>query len=51
MQQYCEALIAALGHADRAVPAKWYLQGLMLSGGRKSVEPMAAWVHPQGVCS
>lgn len=49
--QYCEALIAALGHADRAVPAKWYLQGLMLPGGRKSVEPMAARVHPQGVRS
>jgi len=49
--RYCETLIAALGHADRAVPAKWYLQGLMLPGGRKSVEPMAARVHPQDVRS
>jgi len=49
--RYCEALVAALGHSDRRVPARWYLQGLMLPGGRKSVEPMAARVHPQDVRS
>ena len=50
-EQYCEGMVAALGHADRAAPAKWYLQGLMLPGGRKSVEPMAARLHPQDVRS
>jgi len=49
--RYGEAMVAALGHADRAAPARWYLQGLMLPGGRKSVEPMAARVRPQEVRS
>jgi len=49
--RYGEAIAAALGHADRAAPATWYLQGLMLPGGRKSVEPMAASVRPQDVRS
>ena len=49
--RYGEAIVAALGHADRALPATWYLQGLMLPGGRKSVEPMAARVRPQDVRS
>jgi len=46
---YAEKLIETLGHADRATPARWYLRGLMLPGQRKSVEPMAARVHPQDV--
>lgn len=50
-ERYCETMVAALGHADRATPAKWYLRGLMLPGGRKSVEPMAARVRPQDVRS
>ncbi len=50
-ERYGEAIVAALGHADRAAPATWYLQGLMLPGGRKSVEPMAARVRPQAVRS
>lgn len=50
-ERYCDTMVAALGHADRATPAKWYLQGLMLPGGRKSVEPMAARVRPQDVRS
>ena len=50
-ERYGEAIVAALGHADRAAPATWYLQGLMLPGGRKSVEPMAARVRPQDVRS
>jgi len=50
-ERYSEAMVGALGHADRAAPAKGYLQGLMLPGGRKSVEPMAARVRPQDVRS
>ena len=50
-ERYTEAMIQALGHADRAIPARWYLRGLMLPGSRKSVEPMAARVQPQNVRS
>jgi SRSO17 transposase len=50
-ERYAELMVQALGHADRATPARWYLRGLMLPGTRKSVEPMAACVHPQDVCS
>ena len=41
-ERYAEVMVKALGHADRATPAQWYLRGLMLPGQRKSVEPMAA---------
>ena len=44
-------MVKALSHADRETPARWYLKGLMLPGGRKSVEPMAARVHPEDVPS
>ena len=50
-ERYCDVMVEALSHADRATPARWYLRGLMLPGGRKSVEPMAARVHPQDVRS
>lgn len=50
-ERYAEVIAEALGHADRATPARWYLRGLMLPGQRKSVEPMAARVHPQEVRS
>jgi len=50
-EAYCEVIIKTLGHADRVTPAQWYLRGLMLPGERKSVEPMAARVHPEDVCS
>jgi len=50
-ERYAGKMVEALGHADRATPARWYLRGLMLPGSRKSVEPMAARVHPQDVCS
>ena len=50
-ERYAEKMVQALGHADRAIPARWYLRGLMLPGERKSVEPMAARVHPQDVGS
>jgi SRSO17 transposase len=50
-EEYGEMIGAALAHADRRMPAQWYLRGLMLPGGRKSVEPMAARVQPQNVRS
>jgi len=50
-EAYCEVIIKTLGHADRVTPAQWYLRGLMLPGERKSVEPMAARVHSEDVCS
>ncbi|RBF73588.1 transposase, partial [Xanthomonas oryzae] len=50
-EQYGEVVAAALSHADRKQPAHWYPKGLLLPGGRKSVEPMAARVHPQNVRS
>jgi len=50
-ERYADVMVEALEHADRAMPARWYLRGLMLSGQRKSVEPMAARVHPQDVRS
>ena len=50
-ERYADVMVKALGHADRATPARWYLRGLMLPGQRKSVEPMAARVHPQDVRS
>lgn len=50
-EEYGEKIGVALAHADRRAPAQWYLKGLMLPGGRKSVEPMAARVQPQNVRS
>ena len=50
-ERYCEEIAGALRHADRAQPARWYLKGLLLPGGRKSVEPMAARVQPHNVRS
>jgi len=50
-EQYWEVIAAALSHADRKLPSQWYLKGLLLPGGRKSVEPMAARVQPQNVRS
>ncbi len=50
-EEYTDTIVATLAHADREDPARWYLKGLMLPGGRKSVEPMAARVQPQQVRS
>lgn len=50
-ERYSESIVRTLMHADREQPARWYLRGLMLPGGRKSVEPMAARVQPQNVRS
>ena len=46
---YVEATTSALGHADRAAPFRSYCAGLLLPGERKSVEPMAARIHPARV--
>ena len=46
-ERYTEVLVDALGHADRATPARWYLRGLLLPGQRKSVEPYADYRNRQ----
>jgi SRSO17 transposase len=48
-ERYCDVLLGALMHIDRHQPARWYMQALMLSGGRKSIEPMAARINPGAV--
>lgn len=50
-ERYCDGIVDTLRHADREQPARWYIKGLMLPGGRKSVEPMAARVVPENVRS
>jgi len=47
--EYVSALAETLGHADRGEPLGDYCRGLILSGERKSIEPMAALVAPRGV--
>src|SRR5271167_3585241 len=47
--EYLGLLGERIGHADRAGPLRAYLTGLLLSGERKSVEPMAAKVDPHHV--
>ena len=46
---YLDRLGQAAGHADRTTPLKSYCTGLLLSGERKSVEPMAARLYPDKV--
>ena len=46
---YLEGLGQAAGHADRIEPLKSYCKGLLLSGERKSVEPMAGRLAPDNV--
>jgi len=41
----------AAGHEDRHAPLKNYCRGLLLPGDRKSIEPMAARLDPEGVQS
>ena len=50
-ERYCDTMVATMMHADREQPGRWYLKGLVLPGGRKSVEPMAARVQPERVRS
>lgn len=46
---YIEKLARAIGHADRHAPLRNYCVGLLLPGGRKSIEPIAARVSPGNV--
>jgi SRSO17 transposase len=48
-EEYVQRLGEASGHADRREPLRAYLTGLLLSGERKSVEPMAARIEPRRV--
>lgn len=48
-EEYVHRLVDAVGHADRRDPLRAYLTGLLLSGERKSVEPMAARIEPRRV--
>lgn len=45
-RDYLDNLAEAVGHADRQEPLRAYLTGLLLSGERKSIEPMAAKIDP-----
>jgi SRSO17 transposase len=47
--KYVGELTCVLGHADRAKPMQDYCAGLLVSEGRKSVEPMAAVTAPAEV--
>jgi|GEM_PF-1646098 len=38
-----------VGHVDRHKPLRSYVMGMLLEGGRKSVEPMADRIEPQRV--
>jgi SRSO17 transposase len=40
-------LASVLGHADRVTPFEDYCVGLLSTGGRKSVEPLAATTAPE----
>jgi len=44
LDRFLEDVIAPLGRSERRRWAKIYLQGLLLDGERKSIEPMAARV-------
>lgn len=48
-EEYVHKLGEAIGHADRRAPLRAYLTGLLLSGERKSVEPLAAKIDPRHV--
>lgn len=48
-EEYVVRLGEAVGHADRREPLRAYLTGLLLSGERKSLEPMAARIDPRHV--
>jgi DDE superfamily endonuclease len=48
-RSYVRKLGEAIGHADRHEPLRAYVTGLLLSGERKSVEPMATRIDPRRV--
>ena len=43
---YIEELTSVIGHADRARPMNDYCAGLLVTEGRRSVEPIAAVTAP-----
>jgi SRSO17 transposase len=49
LSSYIKLLSHELGHIDRAQPFEEYMQGLLLPGSRKSVEPIAARIAPREV--
>src|SRR5882724_5561552 len=48
---FVAALVAVIGHADRAAPLRDYCVGLVMPSERKSVEPMAALTAPARVAA
>jgi SRSO17 transposase len=46
-QAYVTEVSEVIGHADRVGPLRGYCTGLLLPGGRKSIEPMAARLDPR----
>jgi SRSO17 transposase len=46
-ESYVQALTNVIGHKDRAEPLRGYCKGLLVTAGRKSVEPMAAVTAPE----
>src|SRR5205823_13398628 len=46
---FIEGLASVIGHAARVEPLRDYCMGLLMSGERKSVEPMAAVTAPEQV--
>src|SRR5262245_64435668 len=46
---FVEELTSVIGHADRARPMRDYCAGLLVSEGRRSVEPIAAVTAPAEV--
>jgi SRSO17 transposase len=46
---FVEELTSVIGHADRARPLRDYCTGLLVSDGRRSVEPIAAVTAPAEV--
>ncbi len=49
LEDYLNRLAQAVGHRDRHQPLKDYCTGLLLDVERKSIEPMAARLHPDRV--
>ena len=47
--KYVDELTGVIGHADRVQPLRDYCAGLLVSEGRKSVEPLAAVTAPAEV--
>jgi SRSO17 transposase len=44
--RFVEELMSVIGHADRQRPLNDYCCGLLVSEGRRSVEPIAAVTAP-----